>query len=184
MPSKEAYWKDPEKHRAATNQYRLENPEWHRESNRQWAAKNRKENPEREKANQKRYREANSEARVRATREWAHKHPGVYLFHNAKARAKKHGVPFSITMADIVIPEFCPVLGIKIEASIRGRRGFHPASPSIDRIVPEFGYVPSNIMVISNLANRLKTNETAPDNLRKVADYIERETARIKAQGW
>ena len=28
MPSKEEYWRNPEKHRAAANKYRLEHPDW------------------------------------------------------------------------------------------------------------------------------------------------------------
>jgi len=184
MPSKEQYWKDPEKHRAAANQYRLDNAEWHKKSNRDWVAQKRAENPEfrdSEKAAHKVYRKKNQQACQERTKAWAHKRPGVYLFHNAKSRSRKYSLPFDITMADIVIPEVCPVLGIPIEATVRGRRGFHPNSPSIDRIIPELGYVRGNVMVISNLANTLKRDECSPDRLRLVADYIERETSRIRS---
>ena len=38
----------------------------------------------------------------------------THIVKNAKARARTFGVPFEITKEDIVIPEFCPVLGIPI----------------------------------------------------------------------
>jgi hypothetical protein len=36
------------------------------------------------------------------------------MFHNAQHRAKRKGIPFSITIDDIVIPETCPLLGIPL----------------------------------------------------------------------
>ena len=45
-------------------------------------------------------------------------------------------------------------------------------SPTLDRIVPELGYVPGNVAVISWKANRLKGNNTDPELFEKVAKYI------------
>jgi hypothetical protein len=36
------------------------------------------------------------------------------MFHNAQHRAKKKGIPFTISMDDIIIPETCPLLGITL----------------------------------------------------------------------
>jgi hypothetical protein len=82
-------------------------------------------------------------------------------------------------MDDIQIPSICPVLGIPIDTSTTGTRGFRESAASLDRIRPVDGYVPGNIRVISNIANSLKRAEVGPDRLRAVADYIERENARI-----
>lgn len=182
MVSKEEYWKNPEKYRAKANEYRLSHPEWKKKSDREWMAKKRAANPayvRRESEQFKIYRKKNQKRLQASTLAWAHRNPGVYLFHNAKGRAKKLGLAFDIDRTDIVIPETCPVLGIPINATVRGRRGFHPNSPSIDRIIPELGYVRHNVKVISNLANILKRTEANPENLRLVADYIERERKRI-----
>ena len=46
-------------------------------------------------------------------------------------------------------------------------------SPSLDRIVPELGYIPSNVVVISYKANAIKRNAT-PQEIRRVADFYER----------
>ena len=83
------------------------------------------------------------------------------LWISAKTRAQKGNYDFKITPEDIVIPEFCPLLGIKLEKKEYGKGGsFQPASPSLDKIIPELGYVKNNIQVISMKANAMKYNAT------------------------
>lgn len=86
-----------------------------------------------------------------------------------KIRAGKLGVPFSLVASDIVIPEVCPVLGIPLVLSLKTKT---PNTPSIDRVIPALGYVPSNIRVISWRANRLKLDETDPEVFERIAQYI------------
>jgi uncharacterized protein YlaI len=93
----------------------------------------------------------------------------IIMCQSAKHRAKRDGVPFEITAKDIVIPEFCPVFGMKLE---QGNRQNHENAPSLDRIICEKGYVRGNIRVISHLANMLKSKATARQ-LRLLADYID-----------
>ena len=96
----------------------------------------------------------------------------VYLWGNANQRSIKNGTPFSITPADVVVPDYCPVLGVRLE---RGTgRGGSDTSPSLDRKVPSLGYVPGNVVVVSNLANRIKTNATAAE-VRAVLAWMEAE---------
>jgi hypothetical protein len=94
----------------------------------------------------------------------------LILLKNAKARAKRYGVPFTITLDDIDIPKRCPILEIQIHPSNDGK--VKPQSPSIDRIVPELGYVPGNIRVVSHRANTLKSNMDV-ETLKKIINYIE-----------
>lgn len=96
------------------------------------------------------------------------------LLHRAKHRAKRGGVPFAISLSDIVVPARCPVLGMKLHL---GARKAGASSPSLDRIVPSRGYVPGNVAVISWRANLLKTDGTAEEH-RKIAEYIEAHGAR------
>jgi hypothetical protein len=79
------------------------------------------------------------------------------IFNSATARAKKKKIPMNITIDDIVVPEYCPVLNIKLERGI-GKAQYN--SPSLDRIIPELGYVKGNIMIISHKANTIKNNST------------------------
>lgn len=46
-------------------------------------------------------------------------------------------------------------------------------SPSLDRIDPNVGYLPENIQIISNLANRMKNNASDEQLLRFSHYYIE-----------
>ena len=75
----------------------------------------------------------------------------------AKSRAKKNNLAFNIELDDIVIPERCPLLGIKIE-SMEVRNS--PNNPSRDKISPEKGYIKGNVWGISNRANTLKNDAT------------------------
>ena len=86
----------------------------------------------------------------------------------AKKRAKEKGIEFSITRDDLTVPEFCPILGIRIEAN---ERRWQDSSPSIDRIVPERGYVKENVQIISARANRIK-NDATVDELERIAAYL------------
>ena len=83
----------------------------------------------------------------------------VYMFRGAKKRAKASGIPFSLEIEDIVIPETCPVFGFPLVKNLGGK-GPSSLSPSLDRIIPELGYVKGNIQVISYLANKMKSNAT------------------------
>ena len=101
--------------------------------------------------------------------------PRLKLLYAARNRAKKNGLDCTITVDDIVIPELCPALGIRLEARIgagRSNREYLRASPSLDRIDNNKGYVPGNVAVISLRANMIKTDATAAE-LNAVAAYIE-----------
>jgi hypothetical protein len=95
---------------------------------------------------------------AKQAREWRARNPVATMLHAAKARARRVGVPFTLTPEDITIPERCPVLGLPLSRSTTGRAT--DASPSLDKIVPRLGYVPGNVVVISNRANTLKGHAT------------------------
>lgn len=101
--------------------------------------------------------------------------PRKKLLYAARKRAKQNGLECTITVEDIVIPELCPALGIKLEARIgagRQNREDISGSPSLDRIDNSKGYIPGNVAVISLRANMIKTDATAAE-LKAVAAYIE-----------
>lgn len=98
------------------------------------------------------------EASQKAVITYLLKNPEKRLVNTAKLNAKQQGVEFSITEADIVIPTHCPYLGIELTNILGEGRVF--SNYSIDRIDSSKGYVPGNIQVISDLANRMKQNAT------------------------
>lgn len=82
-----------------------------------------------------------------------------HLVTGARARAKKQGVPFNITYKDFDLPEYCPLLGIKLNSHIGEENPIAQGdSPSLDRIIPELGYIKGNVWVISYRANMIKNN--------------------------
>ena len=91
------------------------------------------------------------------------------MFHNAQHRAKKKGIPFTISMDDIVIPEVCPLLEIPL-VSTHDKRD--PRNPSLDQIRPGKGYTPDNIQVISSRANWLKGDATLTE-LKTLVENLE-----------
>lgn len=89
---------------------------------------------------------------------------------NAKTNAKARGVPFDLDISDIVIPEYCPALGIKLSFE-SGR--LNPNRATIDRMDNSKGYVKGNVAIISWRANMLK-RDASPDEVEKIATWLRR----------
>lgn len=86
--------------------------------------------------------------------------PRMAMWRGARERAKRSGLPFDISVSDIVVPERCPVFGVPL-AVARGRA--QPNSPSLDRIDSAAGYVVGNVRVISKRANTIKNDATVAE---------------------
>jgi len=121
-------------------------------------------------------------------------HPDTALVERAQHRARLRDLPFCITANDVVVPTICPALGIPLIAGQKRAA----TSPSLDRIQPGLGYVPGNIRVLSDRANRMKGNLNlaqlqARANVAKgekreayvrLAEYVDRELilAEVRAK--
>ncbi len=90
------------------------------------------------------------------------------LLNNSRASAMYGGLAHDIGLEDIIIPEVCPVLGIKLD-SYAGYRA--PGLPSLDRVDSSKGYVKGNVRVISWRANRLK-RELSMGEALAIYEYI------------
>lgn len=133
----------------------------------------RRQDPEADRAYQAAWHEQNKPRRNADARERRTTYTPEYLaVARVKTRAKKQGIAFALTEADIVIPDVCPVLGIPLAPRV-GLHGPQRCSPSIDRIDPNGGYVPGNVAVISHRANTLKSNATIAE-LEAVLAYMRR----------
>lgn len=87
----------------------------------------------------------------------------------ARARAKEKGLEYNLEHGDVFIPEHCPVLGIKLKP---GGPGGVDSSPTLDRINNTKGYVKGNVIVVSRLANQIKSTATY-QQVRRVAEFYE-----------
>jgi hypothetical protein len=85
-------------------------------------------------------------------------HPKKWILTRVKHRAKKRGIPCTLTEKDIPrFPKFCPVFPW-IELVYRVGSGRSEGSVSLDRIDNTKGYVPGNVRIISDRANGLKAD--------------------------
>lgn len=102
--------------------------------------------------------------------EYSKTKPEKRLLYAAKKRAKNKGLDFNLVESDILIPEYCPYLGIKLVVS-RPRGDSRRDIASLDRIDNTKGYIQGNVEVISWLANTMKSNATI-ENLVSFAKEI------------
>lgn len=101
----------------------------------------------------KEYYQQNKLSILEKNKEWKNRNPHKFLYNSAKQRAKREGIPFDITLDDLVVPTYCPILNKPLEFGTR-------YAPSVDRIDNAFGYVSENVWVISMQANRMKNDAT------------------------
>ena len=90
-----------------------------------------------------------------------------------KHTAKKFNVPFNLTIEylESIKTDACPVFKTPFEWQRFGQGSQTGQSPTLDRIIPELGYVEGNVVWISALANRIKSNATEKE-LYAVADWL------------
>jgi hypothetical protein len=99
--------------------------------------------------------------------------PALYLYFTAKSRARRNNIKFEIELNDIIdiLPKdnICPLLNIEI---LINKNHSKYNSMNLDRIIPEFGYVRDNIVIISKKANISKNNATI-DEYEKIVNNME-----------
>jgi hypothetical protein len=101
------------------------------------------------------------------------KDPIPQMLSNSKIRAKAKKLPHNITSDDIreVWPKdnICPVLKKPFEMGFKSKKTKSMA-PSLDKIIPSKGYTKGNIVVISDIVNRLKSDASLED-LKKIINF-------------
>ena len=85
------------------------------------------------------------------------------LLSSTKSRAKRKGIVFDLKLEDIKIPLTCPILNVKLDKN--------RYSPTIDRVIPELGYIPTNIKIVSKKANTMK-NDASQSELHEFSKNI------------
>lgn len=115
------------------------------------------------------YSANNKEKLNEQTRQWHKNNPEKSLLLSSRTRARRKELPFNLTLEDIVIPTVCPILGISM-FTLKGKRTDN--TPSLDRKIPEKGYVKGNVAIVSWRANRLK-NDASLDELKRIVAYLE-----------
>ncbi len=101
--------------------------------------------------------------------DWVAANYEKHLYTQSKGRARRSNLEFTIVLSDIIIPEYCPYLNIKL-TRLWGH-GRIDSNASIDRIDNSKGYIPDNIEIISFKANLIKRNATI-DELKVFAKNV------------
>lgn len=89
------------------------------------------------------------------------------LYHGCKSRSKKRGIPFDLDIQyvqDLLNEsEVCPLLGIPYDEE--------RYTQSLDKIIPELGYIKGNVWVISYRANSIK-NDASIEELQMIVQGL------------
>lgn len=115
------------------------------------------------------YRKANPDKVAKYQKKWEQTNRTYIMWKNSQRRARIQGVPHDFDWKTLVIPTHCPILGIPLFSK---EKVTSDNSPSLDKIIPELGYIEGNIQIISLKANRWK-NEMTLDDLKMLVAYME-----------
>ena len=93
------------------------------------------------------------------------------LLDRVKQGSRERGLEFNLELEDIIIPTFCPLLGIRLtfEFTPETRDSYY----SIDRIDSTKGYVKGNVQVMSLKANTMKNSATHEELITFAMNVLE-----------
>jgi hypothetical protein len=86
---------------------------------------------------------------------------------SARVRAKALGLPFNIDASALSLPSVCPIFGTPLVWTDTITND----TPSLDRLVPEKGYVTENVAFISMRANRIKSDASLAE-LERIVEWV------------
>lgn len=103
-------------------------------------------------------------------------HPFHFTLIKRRYRAKAENIPFTISLKDVSPPpKICPILNIPL--SYVNKNCIQDNSATIDRIDSTKGYIPGNVAIMSNRANRIKNDGTAEEHFI-IAKWILKHTTK------
>jgi len=100
------------------------------------------------------YQEQYKEIAKTKSQQFRERDQRMALLLSARHSARIKKLDFNLTLDDIQIPEFCPLLEIKL-TNTQGK-GRVDSNASVDRIDPTKGYIKGNVQILSLRANFMK----------------------------
>ena len=106
------------------------------------------------------------------------KNPIPQILSNAKIRSKEKNIFFDIDTEYLksIFPKdnMCPVLNIPFQMGyLNENKKNRDQSPSLDRIIPEKGYIKGNLVFVCDVVNRVKSNSSM-EILEKVLNFYKK----------
>jgi len=88
----------------------------------------------------------------------------------AKRRSRENNLPFNLTLEYMrtLYTDICPVFGFPLNYT---REKITPDCASLDKFIPDLGYVPGNVHIISVRANLLKKDASVSD-IEKLLNWM------------
>ena len=173
---KKYYQENKEKINEQAKQYRLENKEKIIEHKREYY----QENKEKINEHKREYYQENKEKISEQAKQYRLENKEMWMCTASKVRAKQKNLPFNLSTEYLkeIWPEDnkCPALGITMK---KGDFCVTDHSPTLDRIIPELGYIKGNVQVVSALANRIMSDATV-NQVMAVAKHYEKITKELE----
>ena len=96
----------------------------------------------------------------------------ILALRRLKSKAKHSQLPFDLDIEYLaaIAPDICPVLKVNLAWGEQNKMPVYNA-PSVDKIIPNLGYVKGNVQWMSYLANAMKQN-ASPKQLHEFADWV------------
>jgi hypothetical protein len=112
---------------------------------------------------------------------YAMRRPFYSVLKAARSRATARDLPFSITeeYLESIWTGVCPVFQVRLNLPSYGGHEHTAVKPSLDRLIPDKGYVPGNVVWMSLRANQMKSNGTS-EELFRVAEWLQQTEEEIK----
>ncbi len=85
------------------------------------------------------------------------RNPIERLVQRSRGRARRLGLPHTVKATDLKLPTHCSVTGLPL---LHGRGICSDNSPALVRFVPERGWVPDNVAIVSHRGSVLHMIET------------------------
>ena len=128
---------------------------------------------------QKKYRTENPDKMLEYIVQYKAKNPilfrAYHVLSNIRIRSKKNNIPFDITKQNLIDmqneSDTCPCCFEPFDFNLNGPND--PHSPSVDRIIPELGYVKSNVKMICFRCNQQK-NDSSIEQLEQIVRYMKK----------
>lgn len=130
-------------------------------------------NPECKKEGQRRGGRAYYHNHPEKQNEWRKNNPESVILPRIRHRAKVKGLAFTIVAEDILpVPGRCPCCD---RVLLKSEKGYpDDNSPSLDRIIPELGYIPGNVRWLCQRCNKIK-GDASPGEIMRIALFMQKD---------
>ncbi len=130
------------------------------------------------KKHKKAYQKKNAKRLAKVQKENNKQHPFAYSLRRLKLRAKQNNIIFDLDEQYLksIWTGKCAIFGTTLSIPYSTDRN-DPTKATVDKIIPDLGYIKGNVQWVSNKANIIKSFGTLEEH-QAVVKYIKRHTEK------